>query len=873
LPAPLATIQLPTCHRMESLRSRDSSEPPVDPAHPFKGVVVCCTSIPPDQRTQIAQKTEELGGIHKYDLTPDVTHLVVGDYDTPKYRHVAKERNDIKAMDARWIDVVGELWMKDADIDFAALEREWQLKPLETCGDVVDPANPTEAKRGTLLLCMTGFDDPEQRTSIIDKITANGGAYTGDLTKRVSHLIVFKPEGKKYKAARAWNIRTVSLAWLEQSIERGMILDEQCFDPVLPPEEQGQGAWNKVNPRGVSLGKRSRPGVVEGGQRKLRKTASMKLSSQRDTLWGDILGSKPTGESSEPGDRTDKIEVQDSGIHDRMLQPVPDVGIFSACYFFMAGFEAWKSKILAETIGSLGGQVCATFEDIASKGYEASPSRRFLIVPQESQPSTHFQLPPAHADKIQIVTEFFVERCLHNKTLCDPDSHVLGRPFPEFPIRGFEDLSICTAGFSGIDLLHVEKAVRQIGAKFAARLNDATSVLVCKTLTDTRKEKLKFAFDNNIPIVNSDWLWECITTGYNVPVKMYMFPALKQAVNLHPKPRVGESREEIKQAFQRTRSEPIPHIPERSAAGHSTVAGGIDTTAFQDDVHQKPADTQIPAPVVGQDSVVSFVESERGFAKVDSAASLQFQTAKTHQMDSFGAGTVAPPLSNANMNALNKSPAVERTAKPPKTLVRTASVADSMEPTPIPVEESAPVEDQGGPVPAAEESQAETRPGEDEEAELKRQRDAQKAAEKEALTSKLASLIDFKRSAESVAEEENSGQQQQQPRRPRKRPFGRAVSNASAASSGSTESRMDPMGRTADEYQPQQDAEQQPPSTQIQYQDPGAQQHRDKIISKMRGEDGKTPAVSQTTRKKVTTIGGFDFSEEGRPTTRQLRRK
>ncbi|GKT49780.1 S-methyl-5'-thioadenosine phosphorylase [Colletotrichum spaethianum] len=860
---------------MESLRSRDSSEPPIDPAHPFKGVVVCCTSIPPDQRT------EELGGIHKYDLTPDVTHLVVGDYDTPKYRHVAKERNDIKAMDARWIDIVGELWMKDAEIDFAALEREWQLKPLETCGDVIDTANPTEAKRGTLLLCMTGFDDPEQRASIIEKITANGGAYTGDLTKRVSHLIVFKPEGKKYKAARAWNIRTVSLAWLEQSIERGMILDEQCFDPVLPPEEQGQGAWNKLNPRRVSLGKRSRSGVVEVGQRKLRKTASMKLSSQRDTLWGDILGSKPTGESSGPGDRADKIEVQDSGIHDRMLQPAPDAGIFSACYFFMAGFESWKSKILAETIGSLGGQVCSTFEDFASKGYEASPSRRFLIVPQESQPSTHFQLPPVHADKIQIVTEFFVERCLHNKTLCDPDRHVLGRPFPIFPIRGFEDLSICTAGFSGIDLLHVEKAVRQIGAKFAARLNDATSVLVCRTLTETRKEKLKFAFDNKIPIVNSEWLWECITTGYNVPVKMYMFPALGQADDLQPKSRRAEQyREDMKQAFQRTRSEPIPHIPKRPTARHSTVAGGIDTTAFQDDEHQKPAITQKPTPAIGEDSIAPFVEPERDFAKGDSTASLQFQTAKTHQMDSFGAGTVVPPLSDATLNALNKSPTAERMAKPSKTLVRTTSVADSMEPTPLPVEEeSAPVEDEGEPVPAAGESQVDTRPKDDEEAELKRQRDAQKAAEKEALTSKLASLIDFKRSAESVPEEENSGQHQhQQPRRPRKRPFGRAVSNASAASSGSTESRMDSMARTADEYQPQQqqqqqDAEQQPPSTQIQYQDPGAQQHRDKIISKMRGEDSKPPAITQPTKKKVTTIGGFDFSEEGRPTTRQLRRK
>ncbi|TID02064.1 S-M checkpoint control protein rad4 [Colletotrichum higginsianum] len=860
---------------MESLHPRDSSEPPVDPAQPFKAVVVCCTSIPPDQRTQIAKRTEELGGIHKYDLTPDVTHLVVGDYDTPKYRHVAKERNDVKTMDARWIDVVGDLWMEDAEIDFAALEREWQLKPLETCGHVVDATNPAEAKRGALLLCMTGFDDPDQRASIIEKITANGGAYTGDLTKRVSHLIVAKPEGKKYKAARSWNIRTVSLAWLEQSIERGMILDEQCFDPSMPPEEQGQGAWNKANPRRVLSAKRARSGVVEGGQRKLRKTASMKLSSQRDTLWGDILGSKTISEPSALGDRADKIEVQDSGVHDRMVQPAPDAGIFSACYFFMAGFEAWKSKILAETIVSLDGQVCDTFEGMVSKGYEVTPSRRFLIVPQESQPSTHFQLPPAHADKIQIVTEFFVERCLHNKALCDPDTHALGRPFPLFPIPGFDNLSICTAGFSGIDLLHVEKAVRQIGARFAARLNETTSVLVCRTLTDTRKEKLKFALDNDIPIVSPDWLWECISTGYKVPVKEHMFPSLKQAPELQPKPKARDTREEMKQAFQRTRSEPISHASRRPAARHSTVAGGIDTSAFQDDDYQKPSDTQKPAPAIAEGLVMAFAEPGRESAKVDLAASLQFQTAKTHQMDSFGAGTVAPPLSNMTSNTLNKAPHTEPTTKAPRTLVRTTSVADSMGPTPTPVgEEPAPVEDQVNPVPAAEENQVETKPKEAEEAEeLKRQRDAQKAAEKEALTSKLASLIDFKRSSESVLEEENSGQQS---RRPRKRLFGRAISNASAASSGSTESRMDSMGRTADDYPPLQDAEhQQPPSTQIQYQDPGAQQHRDKIISKMRGGDGKPPAVSsQTTKKKITTIGGFDFSDEARPATgRQLRRK
>ncbi|KAH6673877.1 hypothetical protein EV126DRAFT_306906, partial [Verticillium dahliae] len=82
--------------------------------------------------TEIEKKAQDLGGHHKYDLTPDVTHLIVGQYDTPKYRHVAKERPDIKAMDARWIDAVADLWKNAAEIDFAALETQWQLKPLET---------------------------------------------------------------------------------------------------------------------------------------------------------------------------------------------------------------------------------------------------------------------------------------------------------------------------------------------------------------------------------------------------------------------------------------------------------------------------------------------------------------------------------------------------------------------------------------------------------------------------------------------------------------------------------------------------------------------------------------------------------------------
>lgn len=96
--------------------------------------------------------------MHKYDLTPDVTHLIVGDYDTPKYRHVARERPDIKAMDAGWIGALLDLWKQDAEIDFARLENTWQLKPLEVSGGAVNPSQEGQSQRRALLCCLTGFD-------------------------------------------------------------------------------------------------------------------------------------------------------------------------------------------------------------------------------------------------------------------------------------------------------------------------------------------------------------------------------------------------------------------------------------------------------------------------------------------------------------------------------------------------------------------------------------------------------------------------------------------------------------------------------------------------------------------------------------------
>ena len=111
-------------------------------AQPLRGVVLCCTSIPPEQRSELASHAEQMGAAHKLDLTSDVTHLIVGDSDTPKYKYVAKERPDVMVLTPSWIDNVRQLWMAGEQIDIAALEEEHRRPAL-----------------AGLRVCLTGFDD------------------------------------------------------------------------------------------------------------------------------------------------------------------------------------------------------------------------------------------------------------------------------------------------------------------------------------------------------------------------------------------------------------------------------------------------------------------------------------------------------------------------------------------------------------------------------------------------------------------------------------------------------------------------------------------------------------------------------------------
>ncbi|KAI1073432.1 hypothetical protein F5B20DRAFT_567094 [Whalleya microplaca] len=868
---------------MESPPTSDIGGEPFDSSKPFDGLVLCCTSIEADQRTEIAQRTADMGGIHKYDLTPDVTHLIVGDYDTAKYRHVARERPDIKPMAAGWVDAVRCLWLEDREIDFAALENEWRLKTFESSGGIPKSPAPEARLRTRLVCCLTGFEDGDVRAMIEDKVRANGGEYIGDLSRRVTHLIVCKPEGKKYVAAKRWGIRTVSIEWLHNSVERGMILNEECYDPTLPPEERGKGAWVRRELKRVSLGKRTRDGTAapsEDGRRKLRKTASMKLNSQRDNLWGDILVKQSSTDLSKATTVERPVSIPSVPVSDVAPPPTEtpqharqpsnepqkvDSGVFDSCRFFVYGFSHDRKAVVYQHISSHHGQISESLQDAASRNHPERSDRRYLLVPQLSQPDSHPQLP----EGMHIVTEFYIERCVHNKMLFKPNEHVLGQPFPQFPIEGFSQLTICTAGFRNEQLNQVEKTVSQLGARYSERLNSQSSVLICPSLDSVRKQKLEFAVLSKVPVVRADWLWQCITTGCFVPWDNFLFKELGQ--ESAKKQDTSEPRD--KEKLTRSKSEPVSKKPTKPSRRAPRKAG-FDLTAFEDD----ETITQVP-DVQGPETEAS-----------------NYETAPTHQEERTEAGLAAAtaPLSEVPLNALNQSPSSQKTGQPPRKLKRF--------PTEGTVGDSEGGEDSDTP---ASHSDAEATARNKEE-ERRRQAERVKAAEREELSKRLNSLM-----THGDAEHESDGglKPQPAPRPPRRKReiMGRAASNVSATSSTSAESlaytaHPKPGARRADSLSSHLESAQSAPSalsglldkmmeaggganmadggesppraTQVEYDNPDARAHRAAVMDRMMGNGNKEKSPSGDGSQERVTLANLKGAEEsGSGTKRTMRRR
>ena len=457
-------------------------------------------------QTKLTDAAIQMGAIHKLDLTSDVTHLIVGSITTPKYRYVAKDRPDIKVLQPSWIEAVREAWMEGGDVDVKELERKHKTPPFTG-----------------FQVCVTGFENIEQRNEIAHTAEAHGATYHGDLTRVVTHLIAAKPEGNKYNAAKSWGLHIVSLKWFEDSIWRGMALDEKLYDPTVPAEEQGIGAFRVYpNPR-TSLGKREREGdAQDAGKKKLRRTASSRLESQSQDMWQDISVRSVSSRQSDADQWQDQeehstIHVSEttSGVaraSKTIQEPTTEaseapIGLFTGSHILIHGFERTKTKLLQQYLEPNGARVAQTTADLEDASHDPSFVARYLLIPHTSSPpiSPTPEVPPGTF----VVTEWWVERCIHYKRAFDPETDALSRPLADAVIPGFADLMVSTTGFAGVDLRQVAEAVRLMGATYQEKVVPSSSVLISGSAS-IKKEKAFYAQKHHIPIVSADWLWACL---------------------------------------------------------------------------------------------------------------------------------------------------------------------------------------------------------------------------------------------------------------------------------------------------------------------------------------------------------------------------
>ncbi|KAH0089713.1 hypothetical protein KCU66_g17795, partial [Aureobasidium melanogenum] len=364
-----------------------------------------------------------------------------------------------------------------------------------------------------------------------------------DLTREVTHLIVAKPKGAKYERAQSWNIKTISLKWLEESLDRGMAVDESLYHPLMSLEDQGKGAFVRGYQRPPVLGKRQREESAvapkeEPGKRKMRRTASAKLADHSQNMMTSFLslGGEESSEAiNDQWTENQQVTTPPRSLtppHHRVtnisrhpsweIGPVPheeEPGLFSGVLCLVHGHDEKKAAKIDDIITSNGGQVTRSADALSATQSGASSQRKVLILPSEWT-STNMGSLPEVPPETWFATEWWLERCIKHKVIVDPDHDILSQPHLSLPIVDFQGLKIATSGM-GHDVLHISKVVRLAGASYDEVLLPRTSILVVPG-TATNSEKISYAAKHKIPVVSDTWLYSSLQHARKMPTHDYI---------------------------------------------------------------------------------------------------------------------------------------------------------------------------------------------------------------------------------------------------------------------------------------------------------------------------------------------------------------
>lgn len=452
---------------------------------PLRGVVVCLTGLPADEKIKFHQWVEDLGGRYARDLdTSTTTHLIAQDPEGAKYE-AAMTCSNIAVVSPGWLEASVKSKRRAEESLFS-----WRGPEKELGGELEDnmleDLSPSldrllQGLQPATLFCscrflLLGFEGQEELCNKFAKLIRRGrGTIYWELNELITHLIVHDDCTQEIRdAARTVSLHhpnepaSVSPLWVIQSCDENRLLETAKYPP------------RRIAPKPLPAVKKT-------------KSKTQKRKEATGLFQGCVFALM-------------------------RLSPPPD------------GVDYSIHK-LEETIKSQSGQV------LSSKLVDAlhhdrlqgnQPKRKCYVVYwggyTPAQQSVHPLL--SRVIKLDIcnvinVTPVWLEACVADQKPAVPERHPqLFQPKPwsfrKLPQERCSSskgggVMVAVTGFVGSERSGIVCLLRAIGATYTETMRNTNTHLICKENKGPKYEK---AVQWGLHVVGLDWLFHIVQFGY-----------------------------------------------------------------------------------------------------------------------------------------------------------------------------------------------------------------------------------------------------------------------------------------------------------------------------------------------------------------------
>lgn len=522
---------------------------------PFLGRTFCCTGLHGHERHDMAEKIIALGGTHYTDLMSLVRYLIVGNRNTEKYKYLIKYRHDVVFLPLAAVTRIHEKWTAGDDTGLAPEEYQMPVfKNFNVCVARIDRPEPAVVLRffaeryrtpSGAAIPPDSLSDAFRAEDVSECMEKKGAQVSTTLTPSCDVVVSTVASGKRYTMARQWGIPVVHPLWVYDSCLRGAALDLDDYVLTLDGNNlynSGSFVWKKLYLARIEAkpATEKKDKVSEPERIPLKKTSEVWSSimnharSRADRTIKGSIWDEPAEETEESATVTAPTSAQSPAEKKSSL--------FVGFKFLPVGFSIPQQKVLRNVVESHNGEVAESLGD-------ETITHVLLLVKSGPQASLMLLMLPSstkrriNSKEIHVVTDWFIERSIFYKEIrhdswCKPLQGLV--PLPK-------KFKVCITGFTGVELLHIQKLIEYLNLEFCETLASKRDLLIVNInlfrdgLKDSSPSLFKYRYKDvldcpiysngdrllsvsvmssqnkmnaakkwNIPIVSVAYLWEMI---------------------------------------------------------------------------------------------------------------------------------------------------------------------------------------------------------------------------------------------------------------------------------------------------------------------------------------------------------------------------